>query len=106
NSIRKGGRYIDASDVTKSLIVHTVAKLKLLLKKSFRVRKHTAYHLRHVKPLLLRLCWRMRLQVEKGMLWAKTLLVSSSVCKSLFIAVCPASIASVIRQHSLLSIEI
>ena len=48
NSIRKGGRYIDASDVTKSLIVHTVAKLKLLLKKSSRVRKHTVY--RRVLP--------------------------------------------------------
>ena len=43
----------------------------------------------------------MRLQVEKGMLWAENLLVSSSVRKSFFIAVCPDSIASVIRQQSL-----
>ena len=42
----------------------------------------------------------MRLQVEKGMLWAENLLVSSSVRKSFFIAVCPDSIASVIRQQS------
>ena len=44
NSIRRGGRSIDASNVTKSLTVHTVAKLKLLFnKKSSRLRKHTAY---------------------------------------------------------------
>lgn len=44
----------------------------------------------------------MRLQVEKGMLWAENLLVSSSVRKSIFIAVCPDSIAGVIRQQSLI----
>jgi hypothetical protein len=49
NSIRKGGRSIDTSNVTKSLTVHTVAKLKLLFKKSPRLRKHTAY--RRVLPI-------------------------------------------------------
>jgi len=48
----------------------------------------------------------MRLQVEKGMLWAENLLVSSSVRKSFFIAVCPDSIASVIRQQSLLLMDL
>jgi len=43
NSIRKGSCSIDASNVTKSLTVQTVAKLKLLLKKSSRLRKHTTY---------------------------------------------------------------
>ena len=43
----------------------------------------------------------MRFQVEKGMHWAENLLASSSVCKSLFMAICPDSIASVIRQQYL-----
>ncbi len=43
NSIRKSGRSIDASNVTKSLTVQTVAKLKLLLKNSPRLRKYTAH---------------------------------------------------------------
>jgi hypothetical protein len=43
NSIRKSGRSIDASDVSKSLTAQTVAKLKLLHKKSSRLRKHTTY---------------------------------------------------------------
>jgi len=44
------------------------------------------------------LCWPMALQVEKGMLWVENLLVSSPVHKSLFIAVCPDSIASLPRS--------
>lgn len=43
NSIRKGGRSIDASDITKSMTVHTVGKLKLLFKKSSRQHKPAAY---------------------------------------------------------------
>jgi hypothetical protein len=43
--------------------------------------------------------WRMRFQVEKGMHWAENLLASSSVYKSLFMAISPDSIASVIRQQ-------
>jgi len=43
NSIRKSGHSIDVSDVSKSLTVQTVAKLKLLHKKSSRLRKHTTY---------------------------------------------------------------
>jgi hypothetical protein len=43
NSIRKGGRSIDANDITKSLTVHTVGKLKLLFKKSSRLHKPIAY---------------------------------------------------------------
>jgi hypothetical protein len=42
----------------------------------------------------------MRLQVEKGMLWAENHLAPSSVRKSLFIAICPDFIASVIDQQS------
>ncbi len=47
----------------------------------------------------------MKLQVEKGILWARTLLVSSSVCKSLFIVICPDSIASLIGQQSLIELD-
>ncbi len=44
NSIRRGGRSIDASNVAKSLTVDTITKLKLFFnKKSSRPRKHTAY---------------------------------------------------------------
>jgi hypothetical protein len=43
NNIRKGSRSIDVSDVTKSLTVQTAAKLKLVLKRTFRLRKHTDY---------------------------------------------------------------
>lgn len=44
NSIRKGDRLTEASDITKSLTVHTVGKLKVLFKKkSSRLPKPTAY---------------------------------------------------------------
>ena len=43
NSIRKGGRSIDASDITKSLTVQTIDKLKLLFKKSSGLPKPAAY---------------------------------------------------------------
>lgn len=43
NSIRKGGRSIDASDITKSLTVHTVGKLKVLFKQSSRQHKPTTF---------------------------------------------------------------
>jgi hypothetical protein len=43
----------------------------------------------------------MTLQVKKYMLAAKDLLISSSVCKSLFMAVCPNSITSAVQRQSL-----
>jgi hypothetical protein len=43
NSIRKGSRSIDVSDVAKSLTVQTATTLKLVFKRTFRQRKHTAY---------------------------------------------------------------